>query len=48
MENIFETIEAALTKSGYKVLDGDSDSVVVRRIEDGADFEIKVNKLEEE
>lgn len=48
MENIFEVIETALVKSGYQVMDGDSDSVVVRRTEDGADFEIKVSRLEEE
>lgn len=46
MNDIFSIIEAALSKNGYKVLEGDRDSSIVRRTEDSVDFEIKVIKCE--
>lgn len=48
MEDIFAIIEAALREHGYKVLEGDRDNSFVRRIKDGADFEIKASKIEED
>jgi len=43
--DIFEVIETALAKAGYKVLDGDSDSIVVRHVNSDSDYQIKVTSI---
>ena len=43
-EDIFDIIESALAKAGYKIVDGDANSVIVRDFADGKDYEIKINE----
>lgn len=43
--DIFEVIETALAKAGYKVLDGDSDSIVIRHANSDSDYQIKVTSI---
>lgn len=43
--DIFDIIESALAKAGYKIVDGDANSVIIHDIEDGKDYEIKVNDM---
>ena len=43
--DIFEVIEDALANAGYKILDGDSSSVIIRDSENDMDFEIKVTEI---
>lgn len=46
MEKIFETIEVALTLKGFKVLDGDKESVIIRDPKEDKDYEIRVTEIE--
>ena len=43
--DIFEVVETALAKAGYKVLDGDEDSIVVRHPNSDNDYEIRVTEI---
>jgi hypothetical protein len=43
--DIFEVIELALAKAGYKVLDGDSDSIIIRHPNSDTDYKIQVTEL---
>lgn len=43
--DIFEVIETALTRAGYKIFDGDSDSIIVRHKNSDDDYEIKVTEI---
>ena len=43
--DIFEVIEDALADAGYKILDGDSSSVIIRDAKNDMDFEIKVTEI---
>lgn len=43
--HIFDTIASALTVAGYKVLDGERKSVIVRHSQSDTDYEIKVEEL---
>ena len=40
--DIFDVIETALGKAGYKVIDGDDDSIIIRHSNSDTDYEIKV------
>jgi len=42
---IFDVIESALALAGYKILDGDRDSVIVRRGSTDTDYQIKVTEI---
>ena len=42
--DIFEVIESALTKAGYKVLDGDRDSIIIRHNNSDTDYKIHVRE----
>lgn len=46
MEKIFETIEVALALKGFKLLDGDKESVIIRNPEKDKDYEIRVTEIE--
>jgi hypothetical protein len=46
-ENIFEVIELALAKDGYKLLDGDDETLIIRDPKNDTDYEIKVAKIVE-
>lgn len=43
--DLFGVIEAAVALAGYKVLDGDRDSVIIRHCTSDTDYEIKVEEL---
>jgi len=43
--DIFAVIEAALAKAGYKILDGDHDSVIIRHANSDSDYEISVKEI---
>lgn len=43
--DIFDLIEYVLTKAGYKVLDGDEDSIVVHHPNSDNDYEIRVTEI---
>lgn len=43
--DIFEVIETALAKAGNKVLDGDSDSIIIRHTNSDSDYQIKVTSI---
>lgn len=40
--DIFEVIEVALAKAGYKVLEGDRDSIIIRHANSDSDYKITV------
>lgn len=42
---VFEIIEDALALAGYKILDGDKDTVVIRDAKNDMDFEIRVLEI---
>ena len=42
--DIFDVIETALGKAGYKVLDGGDDSIIIRHPNSDTDYEIKVTE----
>lgn len=42
--DIFEVIESALAKAGYKVLDGDGDSIIIRHNNSDTDYQIHVKE----
>lgn len=44
-KDIFDIIESALAKAGYKIVDGDANSVIVCDFADGKDYEIKINEM---
>lgn len=44
--DIFEVIEYALAKAGYKILDGDGDSIIIRHSNSDSDYRIKVSPCE--
>lgn len=41
---IFEVIETALAKTGYKILDGDGDSIIIRHSNSDTDYKIHVKE----
>ena len=43
-KDIFDIIESALAKAGYKILDGDEYTVIVRDCKAGKDYEIEVKE----
>jgi hypothetical protein len=43
--HILEVIDRALPLAGYKVMDGDNESVIIRHSESARDFEIRVTPL---
>ena len=44
--DIFEVIEAALSRAGYVILDGeDKDSIIIRHKNSDSDYEIKVSEI---
>lgn len=43
--DIFAVIEAALAKAGYKILDGDHDSVIIRHANSDSDYKITVEEI---
>lgn len=42
--DIFEVIETALAKAGYKVLDGDRDSIIIRHSNSDTNYKIHVRE----
>ena len=42
--DIFKVIESALAKAGYKVLDGDGDSIIIRHSNSDTDYQIHVKE----
>ena len=42
--DIFEVIECALAKAGYKVLDGDESSIIIRHANSDSDYRISVKE----
>lgn len=42
---IFEIMEIALARTGFKLLDGDRDTVIIRDAEADRDFQIKVEEI---
>ena len=43
--DIFEVIEFALARAGYKILDGYKDSVIVRHVNSDTDYIIRVEEI---
>ena len=43
--DIFTVIESALALAGYKVLDGDGDSIIIRHPNSDSDYKIKVEEI---
>lgn len=44
-DKIFDLIEEALAKAGFKILDGDHNCVIVRDPKNDKDYEIKVEDI---
>lgn len=42
---IFEVMEIALASAGFRLLDGDRDTVIIRNKEEDRDFQIKVEEI---
>lgn len=45
MDSIIDIIETALAKAGFKILDGDSDTVFIRNQKNNHDYEIRVTEV---
>lgn len=45
IREIFDIIETYLTRNRYRVMDGDEDSVIIRSMKTGEDYEIKITEL---
>ncbi|MBQ1734476.1 MAG: hypothetical protein II038_06305 [Lachnospiraceae bacterium] len=45
MDNIIDIIETALAKAGFKILDGDSNTVFIRDQKNDQDYEIRVTEV---
>ncbi len=43
--DIFDVIEQALALAGYKVLDGDRNSIIIRHKSSDSDYEIKITEI---
>lgn len=43
--DIFSVIEEALARAGYKVLDGDEYSVIIRHPNCDSDYEIRIREI---
>ena len=43
--DIFDVIETALAKAGYKVLDGDRNSIIIRHSNSDSDYSIRVEEI---
>ena len=43
--SIFEVIESALMSAGYRVLDGDKDSVIISHLSGDKDYVIRVDEI---
>lgn len=43
--DIFAVIEAALARAGYKILDGDHNSVIIRHPNSDSDYVIRVEEI---
>ena len=46
--DIFEVIETALAKAGYKILDGDGDSIIISHPNSEKDYVIKLFEITDE
>lgn len=46
VQDIFDIIETALEESGYTIMDGDGDSVLIRNKAENKDYEIKISELD--
>lgn len=44
-DDIFDVIEPALERAGYRILDGDSDSVIIRCPNSDLDYEIYLREI---
>lgn len=42
---IFDAIEIALARAGFRILDGDRDTVIIREKEEDRDFQIKLEEI---
>lgn len=42
---IFETIEIALARAGFRILDGDRNTVIIREPKEDRDFQIKLEEI---
>ena len=47
VSKIFDVIEVALARAGFRIIDGDDDSIVIRVPEEDRDFKIKVKEFAE-
>lgn len=45
MNRIFDVIDEALARAGYQMMDGDSESVIVRDCENDVDYCIKAEEI---
>ena len=45
MSDIFDVIETALARAGYKIMDGDKTSVIVRHTNSDTDYEIRLTEI---
>lgn len=43
-EDIFETIEIALARKGYRLMDRYDDTLVIRDVQSNTDFEITITE----
>jgi hypothetical protein len=43
--HIFDVIDSALALAGYKIMDGNRDSVIIRHCASDTDYEIKINEM---
>lgn len=44
---IFETMEIALARAGFRILDGDKDTIIIREPGEDRDFQIRVEEIAE-
>lgn len=43
--DIFEVIENALARAGYKIMDGDKDAIIIRHTNSDTDYQISVSEI---
>lgn len=45
MESLVTVLDEAISANGYRVLEGDNDTIYVKHVQSGCEFEIKVSEL---
>ena len=45
IEHVLNVIDSALALAGFKIMDGDHESIIIRDCENDIDYEIKIEEI---